>query len=133
MVLANDPGDFTLRLTEDGPPLEPQYNIIFVCDICLEEIIISNRDFNPYNPELMDTGGWFIPPLIGGTEGIPHEVTASSVVCYCPRHNPSKPVSCPQCFGELTKKKDVGEGVKHCKECGCGWFILKTSQPKRDQ
>lgn len=40
----------------------------------------------------------------------------------------NKELCCPECSGELTKKKDTGEGVKHCEKCGSGWFILKTSR-----
>lgn len=34
---------------------------------------------------------------------------------------------CPSCAAPLEKKDGTGEGVKHCSECGCGWYILQTS------
>ena len=39
--------------------------------------------------------------------------------------------TCPKCNGELKKKKDTGEGAKHCVDCGCGWFIVCTSKPRK--
>jgi hypothetical protein len=38
---------------------------------------------------------------------------------------------CPECGGELVKKPNIGEGVRTCGDCGCGWHILKTSDPYR--
>jgi hypothetical protein len=29
---------------------------------------------------------------------------------------------CPACGGELEKKKDTGEGIKHCTSCQRGWL-----------
>lgn len=44
-----------------------------------------------------------------------------------------KEFCCPDCGkeGKLFKKKDTGEGVKHCSQCGAGWFILNTSRGKK--
>lgn len=38
-------------------------------------------------------------------------------------------MNCPLCKWQLSKKKDTGEGVKWCKNCGRFWFILQTSEP----
>jgi ribosomal protein L37AE/L43A len=40
---------------------------------------------------------------------------------------------CPNCRLELAKKKETGEGIKHCVSCGFGWFILNTSRPKESR
>ena len=32
------------------------------------------------------------------------------------------------CGGALKKQVGAGEGVKHCVDCGAGWFILQTSR-----
>jgi len=34
---------------------------------------------------------------------------------------------CPQCQGNLKKKPDTAQGIKHCERCGAGWHILQTS------
>lgn len=42
-----------------------------------------------------------------------------------------KTLTCPECHSKLEKIEGTGEGVKHCVDCGCGWFILHTSDPRR--
>ena len=37
-------------------------------------------------------------------------------------------MNCPSCKHKLIKKKNTGEGVKHCTNCLSNWFILLTSQ-----
>lgn len=66
------------------PNKKVKYNLIFVCDTCLKELIIPNGQFNPFDPGVYrGANGWDIPSLV--TQGY-IELTSSSVVCYCPEH-----------------------------------------------
>ena len=68
--------------------------IIFVCDVCLEELIISQGDFDPIDLEEMvenapNAVGWYIPELVGycGEKDRYYEVATSNVRSLCPKHH----------------------------------------------
>ncbi len=56
------------------------YNIIIVCDVCLDELVIRRY---PLTLNKEEDKGWFIPPLIneGGVK-----TPASSMIALCPKH-----------------------------------------------
>lgn len=67
--------------------------IVFVCDVCLEELVISQDFFDPINISEMvgnapQAKGWYIPDLVGHNEelGKWFEIPSSNIRSLCPKH-----------------------------------------------
>jgi hypothetical protein len=101
--------------------------IIFVCDVCLEELIISQGDFEPINLEEMvekapQAEGWYIPPLVGYCEEKKHyfETPISDIRSLCPRHHFLRVLERRIDSLKMTMKKNKKRTIK---------FKLDTTRP----
>ena len=69
------------------------FNVIFVCDTCLEELVIGQAQFYPQGVSQMikdsEAQGWFIPELVRFSEKKQryYATPASDIKCYCPKHS----------------------------------------------
>ena len=66
--------------------------VIFVCDVCLDELkIVQKNAYTIDNAALANSHeaiGWFIPDLVGFIRGSRtyFEIAASNIRCLCPKH-----------------------------------------------
>ena len=76
--------------------MAPAVNVIFVCDVCLKELVITQAQFYPTGVDEMirnaEATGWCIPQLVKFSEKKQryYATPSSDVQCYCPKHNKAK-------------------------------------------